>query len=64
MEIKRLFAVYISWKIETSDIFHLLIFLPFSGDRGWRFIGVGSGVDRGRGHSRSRVGGSASDSVQ
>lgn len=63
MEIKRFFVVYISWKIEICDIFYLLIFFFFSGDRGWRFIGVGSGVDRGRGYFRSRVGGSVSDSV-
>lgn len=46
------------------DMFYLLISLPFSGDGGWRFLGEGGRVDRGRGHSGSGGGGSASDSFQ
>lgn len=62
MEIKDFYSI--SWKIETCDIFYLMIFLLFSGDGGWRFLGEGGRLDRGRGHSGSGVGRSASDSFQ
>lgn len=46
------------------DMFYMMISLPFSGVGGWRFLGEGGWVDRGRGHSGSGGGGSASDSFQ